>query len=523
MKKGFSLSLLLLTVFLVNGCKKDDPAKIPVLVTTPVTNITAITATSGGTISSDGGASITARGVCWSTSANPATVDQKTLDGDGTGQFVSNLSGLVAGATYHVRAYATNSVGTAYGEDITFTTLGQSPAATTQPATEISATGATLNGSINANNLSTTVTFEYGTSTSYGQTATAAQSPVTGNVNTGTDVEITGLTQGVTYHFRIKAVNSLGTTYGDDITFTTLGLAPTAITLAAINIISAGATLSGTVNANDLLTTVSFEYGTTTSYGQTVSAILNQISGNFDIAEYATISGLMESTSYHFRIKAVNSAGTTYGSDLTFTTTNTSAPVTDIDGNIYNVITLGTQVWITEGLKTTKYNDGTAIPNTADNAEWSANTTGACCDYLNTTANSNIYGRLYNWYVVASTNPKNVCPAGWHVPSEAEWTILINYLGGETIAGGKMKETGTTHWLTPNTGATNETGFTALPGGYRSGTGTFGLVGNTCFWWTSTEYSTGNALYRYIYYSTGSITGSDMDNHAGLSVRCLKN
>jgi uncharacterized protein (TIGR02145 family) len=524
MKKVKSLSLLLLTVSLFYGCKKDEPAKIAVLSTTPVTNITVTTATSGGTISSDGGASITARGVCWSSSVDPSTSDSKTSDNNGIGQFVSNISDLSAGTTYHVRAYAINSVGTAYGEDITFLTLGQSPVATTMAATNISATGATLNGTVNANDLSTTVTFEYGSSTSYGQTSGATPGPVTGNTSTNVSAGITSLTPGATYHFRIKAVNSLGTIYGSDLVFSTQGLAPTATTQAATNLSSSSATLNGTVNANGLSTTISFEYGTTISYGQTAVATPGQITGNSITSANAARTGLTQGTTYHFRIKAVNSAGTSYGSDLTFTTTNTGTQIIDIDGNVYTTITIGTQIWLKENLKTTKYNDGTAIPNVTDNTAWSTLTSGAYSDYSNTPTYSTTYGygRLYNWYAVASTNTKNVCPTGWHVPTDGQLTTLRTYLGGEALAGGKMKETGTTHWLTPNTSATNETGFTALPGGYRSSSGTFGLLGNTGYWWSSTEQNTNYGWYYYIYYGNGNFTRLDHEKHYGSSVRCLK-
>jgi uncharacterized protein (TIGR02145 family) len=522
MKKVLSISLLLLTVSLFYGCKKDTQAQIPVLSTTPATNVTATTATSGGSISSDGGAAITARGVCWSLTADPTTADSKTTNGDGTGQFESNITGLSGGTIYHVRAYATNSIGTSYGEDLTFTTPGQAPAATTLAATNISASGATLNGTVNANDLSTTVTFEYGTTTSYGQTVVAIPDQVSGNTNTNVGAGITGLTQSTTYHFRIKAENSLGTTYSNDLAFTMTGLGPTATTQPAISISSSGATLSGTANANGLSTTVIFEYGTSASYGQTATPTFEQITGNNNIAEYATITGLTQATTYHFRIKAVNSAGTSYGSDLTFTT-NTSSQVTDIDGNLYNTLTIGSQVWLKESLKATKYNDGTAIPNVTDNTAWSTTSTGAYCDYANTPANSTTYGRLYNWYVVGSTNPKNVCPTGWHVATDADWTNLATYLGGESVAGGKLKETGTTHWTTPNTGATNETGFTALPGGYRSQSGSFGLSGTYGFWWTANEGGTTFAFYRFMFNTSASLSSGDNDKHGGFYVRCVKN
>jgi uncharacterized protein (TIGR02145 family) len=523
MKKVLLISLLYLTVTLLSGCKKDAPAKVPVLSTTPATNITATAATSGGSISSDGGAVISARGVCWGLTADPTTAGPKTTDGDGTGQFTSDLTGLTAGATYHVRAYATNSVGTAYGDDLTFTTSGQDPTATTLAATGISASGAILNGTVNANDLSTTVTFEYGTTTSYGQTAEATPGQATGNTLTSVSTVLSGLTLDITYHYRIKAVNTLGTTYGSDMVFTTAGAAPIVTTVTATGLSSSGATLNGTVNGNGLSTTISFEYGLTASYGQAATATPGQVPGNGTYSVNAILTGLTQGTTYHFRIKAVNSAGTSYGYDLPFTTTNASTPVTDIDGNIYTTVIIGSQVWMKEGLKTTKYTDGTAIPNVTDNTAWSTNSTGAYSDFSNTAAYSNTYGRLYNWYVVASTNAKKVCPTGWHVPDDSEWTTLITFLGGESLAGGKLKETGTTHWFTPNAGATNESEFTALPGGYRSGTGTFGLLGNTGFWWSSAEANTTYAWYLYMYYDSSSAIKSDMDKHDGFSVRCVKN
>ena len=204
--------------------------------------------------------------------------------------------------------------------------------------------------------------------------------------------------------------------------------------------------------------------------------------------------------------------------------------MTDIDGNIYNTVTIGTQVWMAENLKTTKYNDGTAIPNITVDATWAAATTGAYCDYSNTPANSTTYGRLYNWYAVdnnaatkvASNGGKNVCPTGWHVPTDAEWTTLTTYLGGESVAGGKLKETGTTHWASPNTGATNETGFTALPGGNRYYDGTYDDIGNYGYWWSSTEYSTTDAWYRYMYYNNTNVVRNNFDKQNGFSVRCVR-
>ena len=197
----------------------------------------------------------------------------------------------------------------------------------------------------------------------------------------------------------------------------------------------------------------------------------------------------------------------------------TYGSITDIDGNTYKTVTIGTQTWMAENLKVTKYNDGIAIPNVTDNTAWRELTTGALCDYDNTPSNSETYGKLYNWHAV---NTGKLCPTGWHVPSDAEWTELTDYLGGTSDAGGKLKETGTTHWNSPNTGATNETGFTALPGGYRNFDGTFYGVGTYGFWWSATEGSADSAWGRSMYYN-GSYVGRDYNGkELGFSVRCLR-
>jgi len=193
---------------------------------------------------------------------------------------------------------------------------------------------------------------------------------------------------------------------------------------------------------------------------------------------------------------------------------------TDYDDNHYPVVKIGTQTWMAQNLKTTKYNEGTPIPLVTDAGTWVDLSTPAYCWYNNDSATySNTYGSLYNWHTV---NTGKLCPAGWHVPTDAEWTTLTTYLGGESIAGGKLKETDTTHWNNPNTGANNETGFTALPGGYRSSlSGTFDDVGNYGAWWSSTEYDTLCAWRRYMSNDYSSVTRGFSRKQRGFSVRCL--
>jgi uncharacterized protein (TIGR02145 family) len=516
--------IVIIAVTILTGCKKE---KVPVITTTAVSNITATTATSGGNITDEGSSTVISRGVCWGTGTSPTITDSKTTDGAGAGSFSSNLTSLNGVTVYYVRAYATNSVGTGYGMAMSFTTLGQTPSLTVAAAANINVTSATLNGSVNANYLSTVVTFEYGTTASYGSTVTATQSPVTGNTSTNVSADITGLTSGTTYHYRIKAVNSLGTTYSNDITFTTLGQVPTVTTLAATNINSTSATLNGSVNANYLSTVVTFEYGTTTSYGSTATVTQSPVTGNAITNVSANITGLTVGMTYHFRVKAINSLGTTYGSDLTFT----YYTVTDVEGNIYITVPIGTQVWMKENLKTTKYNDGTAIPLVTDGTAWGALTSPAYCWYNNDApTNKDTYGALYNWY---SVNTGKLCPSGWHVSTDSDWKTLEMYLGMTQVQvdatgwrgtnqGTQLKST--TGWVAGVAdNGTDIVGFSGLPAGVRELDGSFGpSVGNTTNWWSSIEYNSTSAWCRYLNNASNSISRFTVNKVFGFSVRCLK-
>jgi uncharacterized protein (TIGR02145 family) len=199
-----------------------------------------------------------------------------------------------------------------------------------------------------------------------------------------------------------------------------------------------------------------------------------------------------------------------------------STSVTDIDGNGYDTVTIGTQVWMVENLKTTKYNDGTSIPLVTSDTSWSNLTTPGYCFYDNDAAtNKANYGAIYNWYTV---NTGKLCPTGWHVPADAEWTTLTNYLGGENAAGGKLKESGISHWVTPNDGATNSSGFTALPGGYRQEGGSFCNINDDDFWWsttTSTSQIT-KAWSRGVNYNYPYVYNDFYLKSFGFSVRCIR-
>jgi len=194
---------------------------------------------------------------------------------------------------------------------------------------------------------------------------------------------------------------------------------------------------------------------------------------------------------------------------------------TDGDNNNYSVVKIGTQTWMAENLKATKYSNGNIIENVTDSILWSGLSSAAYCDYNNSSAIANVYGRLYNWYAV--NDSRNLCPTGWHVPTDAEWTVLTTYLGGENIAGGKLKSTGTEFWKSPNFGASNETGFTALPAGYRFGSGSFSNIYNYTYWWTNTEANSTDAYYRFVYYQIANVYRNSLFKSNAYSVRCLKN
>lgn len=362
MKNRFLHVCLAVLIVLFFGCSTSSDGNgnstdsLPVVTTTAVSGLTTTAATTGGTINSDGGSAVTARGVCWSTSTNPTiAISTKTSDGAGMGTFASNITGLTANTTYYVRAYATNSVGTAYGNEITFTTLQNS----------------------------------------------------------------------------------------------------TAINLPGPN-------------------------------------------------------------------------------------------VTDIDGNTYNSVTNCGLTFTKQNLNVSKYSDGTPIPQVTDPSQWANLTTGAWCYYNNTTANGTTYGKLYNWYAVvgiynaaSAANPtlrKKLAPTGWHIPTDTEWSSLINCLdpnadgsNNTNVAGGKMKSIGTIQagtglWNDPNTAATNESGFSGLPAGYRSSLGSFNsslsYYGN---WWSSAEFSTGSAWISELNFADAIAAIFNYGGKVcGFSVRCVK-
>lgn len=196
--------------------------------------------------------------------------------------------------------------------------------------------------------------------------------------------------------------------------------------------------------------------------------------------------------------------------------------MTDADGNVYKTVKIGNQIWMAENLKTTKYRDGTPIPNVADAVDWFNLVSGAYCVKPGVADYAETYGKIYNWYAV--NDSRNLAPEGWHVATKADWDELMATLGGTDAAGGKLKEAGTAHWLSPNTGATNSSGFTALPAGYKAGIVQDGFYsfGGIASFWTSTEANGNGAVDFVLSKDDATLEEFTSAKYGGHSVRCVK-
>jgi uncharacterized protein (TIGR02145 family) len=419
--KSIGFYVLLIAIDLIISCTKIK--ELATLSTNIASNPTVNSVTSGGNITNSGGADILARGVCWSTSQGPTISGSHTSEGTGSGSFISNIAGLTPGTIYYIRAYATNSVGTAYGNEVAFITDPVVLATiSTLAVTGISPTTATSGGNISNNG--------------------------------GGDITERGVCWATTEN---PTISNSKTSDG------------------------AG---SGLYNSS--------------------------------------LTGLSEGEEYYVRSFATNNAGTAYGGQISFTTS-----ISDVEGNIYRTVKIGPQIWMVDNLRTTKFTDNNPIPLITDQIEWNILTSPGYCLYDNDRLNGTIYGVLYNWNAVDTWK---LCPTGWHVPSYNEWAVLRDFLADYSVAGGKLKSTGTIEkgdglWFSPNDGATNETGFTALPAGVRLNNN-FGFISLNRLgaWWGSDIVSsqTTAAYAMWLMSDYSDMTISFMRREDGLSVRCVK-
>ena len=451
----------------------------PTITTDIVTDITSSSAKSGGVISSDGGTVITAKGICWGANPLPNLANSVTQNGAGNDPFISNMTGLYPSTPYFVRAFATNSKGTAYGNVRMFLT---NPTNYTLTLNSNPVSGGTVNGA--------------------DQYPSGQQVTVTASANSG--YAFTNWTEGTT----IVSTNA-------NYTF----------------VITSNRTLVANFTTNQYTVSLSsnpLTGGTTSgggSYNSGASVTVQAIpAAGYTFASWTEGTTVVSTNAnYNFTITSNRTLV------ANFQSASTCPPsVSDIDGNLYQTIQIGTQCWMKENLKTTRYRNGTQIdfPG-ANNDLWESNNTGAFAWYDNNISWKNTYGALYNWY--ATVNSNNLCPQGWHVPSNSEFTSIVSFLGGEDVAGGKMKSTSTEpaphpRWDMPNNAATNESGFSGFPGGDRASTmGQYLGLGVYGRWWSSSSFNEEHAKSRWIRYSAGWIEENTNAKSNGFSVRCLKN
>jgi uncharacterized protein (TIGR02145 family) len=456
--------------------------------------------------------------------------NSRTEDGSGIGSFNTVLRGLNPSTTYYARSYAKNSNGVVvYGSEVSFTTFAVLPTVTTTSATSITSIGATTGGNVTADGGASV--------TARGVAYDTAQNPTTAN-STTSDVPgigsfistLSGLTSSTLYYVRAYATNSVGTAYGNEVSFTTFAVfpyaVPTVTTTSATSITSTGATTGGDVfsDGGASVRARGVAYGTAQNPTTADSTTSNGTgTGSFT----STLSGLTSSTLYYVRAYATNAVGTAYGNEVSFTTfTCGTSTVSDVDNNTYNTVQIGTQCWMQSNLKVSKYRNGDTILTGLSNSAWQGTFSGAYAILNNDPVNDGLFGKLYNYFAVLDS--RGLCPTGWHVPSDAEWNVLTKYLDpsadttpyliniyASTTAGGALKSTATLPtpggWASPNTGATNSSGFSALPG-YDAA-----LVG---FWWSSSFSWSNIPLIRYLENNSSIIYRIDQDHFNPFSVRC---
>ena len=517
-------------------------AELASVTTAEITDITESSATAGGNVTDDGGAFVN-RGVVWAETSGPTLGSNlgNSYEGSGEGSFTTALSDLSANTTYYVRAFATNSEGTSFGAEKSFKTLvGSLAIVVTGDVTDIAPESAICSGEVTDNG---------------GEAITARgliwglTDPTIDN-NDGFTVEgsgigaftstMTSLTSLTGYYVRAYATNSSGTVYGFAKYFITLPGPPT-VTTADVTYIGAHAALGGA----EITNLGGVDWGTgglvwSTSHNPDI----NNNEGSYNYWSYSTtnsgslvpelpITSLNPETTYYVRAYATNDDGYNYayGEEKSFTTmafTVQTGSFTDTrDNTVYNTVTINNQTWMAENLA---YLPEVCAPD-AVCGYWVYDYEGTDVSTAKATSNYTTYGVLYNWQTA-----KTSCPTGWHLPIHEEWALLEMNLGMNyndamyqdyqvrgTDEGGKIKETGISHWADPNTGATNISAFTALPAGYRSNSqGDYFEIGTKTYFWSADEFWPGGVAVRHLYNTSEHIYLNRKAPYSeGYSVRCV--
>ncbi|UEG49243.1 hypothetical protein LK994_11435 [Ferruginibacter lapsinanis] len=476
------------------------------------TVITNTTATSGGTFITDPCSPIFFKGVLWSTDSNTVVFsNKKTSDGPSgniSGHYSSFITGLLPATTYFVAAYLQTKTNLIFGNIIRFKTLPDPPVVTTTSISSLTNNSVVSGGNVVSGAGITARGVVWSTSSNPTVNLTTKTIDGTG---TGSFISnIAGLSNNTTYYIRAYATNSGGTSYGNEISFTTLNGA--ILTTNSISSITSTTAMSGgsiTAEGGTPVTTRGVVWST--SHNPTIALSTKTVDGSGSGSFTSNLSGLLPGVTYFVRAYATNSVITSYGNEIGFTT---------VDPTITEVA-MCNQIWSGKNLDVSTYKNGDTIPQVTDRTQWNAMRTGAWCYYNNDPANGSVYGKMYNWYAV--NDPRGLAPQGWHIPDNAEYTDLANCLGGSTVGGGPLKETGYIHWNSPNSGATNSTNFTALPGGNtNSSDGNFGNLRDWADWWLATETDANNAVVIATNSYSTYFQSVPTTKWRGFSIRCAK-
>lgn len=548
MKFHYYFIIIGASLLFFSSCEKDDDEgnkqqTLAILSTTEVTGLTQTTAISGGEISDDGGATVTARGIVWGINESPTIVDGgnigKTRDGAGSGVFSSKVLDLEANTKYYVRSYATNSLGTTYGSSVSFTTLGvEDPIVLTTKVTEITQTSAKSGGEINFDGGSSIIVC--GIVWGINKSPTIKDGENIGKTEENNQIgnfisSMTNLEHSTTYYVRAYATNSKGTSYGDAVSFTTVEASKIVLTTTdVVGITETAARTGGAVISEGESEITARGVVWSTKENPTIND--NKTQDGVGLGEFtSTLFGLNPSTKYYVRAYATNNEGTEYGNFLTFSTLEKEiAGAIDIDGNEYRTVRIGDLEWFAENLRTTKLNDGSALDYKEVGSEWIAignDGVPAYAAFENNAGDyagwSDVYGYLYNGYAVDS---EKLCPEGWRVPNDGDWNALIELAGGATVAGGVLKSTHTDpdyfhpRWNAPNIGATDNYGFSAFPSGHRSsGEGGPYQNSNRAFFVSSTSIDSWGSMCYRMDDTSAAVTIIDWySKRTGFAVRCVR-
>ncbi|MFN8257504.1 MAG: fibrobacter succinogenes major paralogous domain-containing protein [Bacteroidales bacterium] len=447
--------------------------------------------------------------------------DKPTLNGNNHTNIQAVLSDLLPNSTYHFRCKATTSIGTFYGEDRSFSTkIPELPSLITIDISNITFSSISSGGIINSDGGYAITQKGVCWSTSPNPTI----SDYITNEGAGNNYfycSLSNLAPDTKYYLRSYATSSFGTGYGNEISFTTKELKVPEVITRPIVLIDNNIAKSGGVVQTDGGSIIS-SYGICWSTSPNPTIYGNKTNEGNELTSFtSTINNLTENAVYYVRAYAISNLGVTYGNEESFVNNYPNSIVSDIDGNIYHTIKIGTQVWMVENLKTTKYNDGTSIPFITENNAWQNSSTPCYCWPNNDIVNyKDPYGAFYNWYAISAGNPKKIAPEGWHVATKNDWDILCEYLGGSQVSGGKLKELSIAWWECISPGATNSSGFSAVAAGGRNTD--FGSFKLSSIWWSSTEVSSELAYMYSINCNEDVFSYSLPPKSYGYSVRCIK-